>query len=246
MKKNLLLLTILLCIISNTNAQEYAFGIKGGVNNNTIGTLYQPAYNNDPEIYNKPNKEIGYQIGTYFAVEFGSFFVRPEINYVTLKNNYELPRKKSNWRSSKIDVPVLFGLKIFKPMYVYAGPSFNFYNETTLDGVQPGVTIYSDGGPDLDRRTVNFNIGVMFRYNRFGIDLRYEKVTSNNYIQDPFKNPNEDELDIVYSEYGTNLANLKPYKPTMLRLSIFIDIIRTDETKLSDIFKGKDNCGCPY
>ncbi|MBD0833044.1 outer membrane beta-barrel protein [Aestuariibaculum sediminum] len=232
MKLKLLTSTLLLYTIISFS-QEYAFGIKGGLNNNSIGTLYQRAYNNEPAINHEPNKELGYQLGAYVTGEFGIFFVQPEFNYVTLNNNYELPRKKAEWRTTKMEIPLLVGVRILKPVRLYLGPSFNFYDDTQLEGVQ--VTSYSDGGPDLDKNTMSFNFGVMFRYNRFGLDLRYER--SNNTTE-------EELLDIIYSEYGTNLADLKPYQASMIRLSLFIDILRTD-MPLGDLFK-KKFCACPY
>lgn len=233
--KYLLLIFIITFAYLPINAQDYIFGIKGGINNNTIGSLYQRPYNNQPGINHQPNKEIGYQIGAYFGVEYGSFFLSPEINYVTLNNNYELPLRKASWSSSKLEIPVLLGFKIVKPLIVYVGPNFNFSRETILEGVQ--VTSYSDGGPDLERNTVSFNIGVMYRYKRFGVDLRLEKGN---------KATQEELLDIIYSSYGTNLADLRSYTPDMIKLSVFIDIFRTDGSSFMDLFKGKDNCGCPY
>ncbi|MCH4551294.1 porin family protein [Aestuariibaculum lutulentum] len=228
-----LLLTISLFIFSYSFAQEYAFGVKGGINNNKIGTLYQRAYNNEPAINHQPNKELGYQLGAYVTGEFGIFFVQPEFNYVTFNNNYELPRSKAQWKTSKMEIPILAGVRIIKPVRLYFGPSFNFYKDTELEGVQ--VTSYSDGGPDLEKNTMSLNFGIMVRYNRFGLDLRYEQATNTT---------EEELLDIIYSDYGTNLADLKPYQASSLRLSLFIDILRTD-MKLSDLFK-KKYCACPY
>lgn len=105
-------------------------------------------------------------------VEFNKFFIRPELNYVSLKNHYHFSRKKANWSTFKMEVPLILGVKILKPVAIYAGSSFNFYDETTLDAVQE--TTFSNGGPDLDRKTTSLNFGIMARYNRFSLDLRYE------------------------------------------------------------------------
>ncbi|PKQ45614.1 hypothetical protein CSW08_07110 [Confluentibacter flavum] len=233
--RTLYLITVVFFCCSKMFSQEYVFGLKGGLNTNTIGDIYERPYQGDPGITYQPEKDMGYLLGAYFMVEFNKFFIRPELNYVSLKNHYDFSRKKANWRTSKMEVPLLFGVKILKPVAIYVGPSFNFYDETILDGVQE--TTFSDGGPDLDRKTTSLNFGIMARYNRFSLDLRYE-VTS--------KKTEEELLDIINSEYGVNLADLRSYKHKILSLSISIDIFRTDGTKLSDIFKSNKYCGCPY
>jgi len=130
----------------------------------------------------------------------------------------------------------LLGFEIFKPISVYLGPNFNFYKETTLEGVQ--VTSYSDGGPDLDKNTLNLSFGIKASFGRFGLDLRYESGQ---------KETQEELLDIIYSEYGTNLADLKSYKPSIVSLSIYINLISTDgkdiDTFFTNLFKGND-CWC--
>ncbi|RED48257.1 porin family protein [Seonamhaeicola aphaedonensis] len=238
MKLIYLLVAALFLQSSSLFSQDYVFGVKAGLNNNTIGDINSRggsiAVGKPNEVFG-PNKEISYQIGAYFMAEFGSFFIRPELNYVSLKNNYDFPLRKANWETSKIEFPILLGVEVFEPISIYAGPSFNFFDEVILDGVQ--VTSFSDGGPDLEDKSISLNFGVMFRYNRFGIDLRYEISTNET---------EEELLDINNSAYGVNLADLRVYKPKMLRLSLFIDLFRTDGTSLADLFKNDNNCGCPY
>jgi len=235
MKTIHLLIVFFFCYSNYLFSQEYVFGLKGGLNANTIGDIYERPYQGDPGILYNPNKDIGHQFGAFFMVEFKNFYLRPELNFVSLKNHYDFSRKQANWSSSKTEIPLLLGIKILKPLSIYAGPSFNFFGETNLDGVQE--TAYSDGGPDLERNTTSLNFGIMARYNRFSIDLRYEMATNET---------EEELLDIINSEYGVNLADLKPYRPSILSLSVSFDIIRTDGTKFSDLFKGNNNCGCPY
>jgi len=157
---------------------------------------------------------------------------------VSSKNKYDFPTKTSYWKTSKIDIPLLVGYEVFDPVSIYAGPGYNIYGDTTLDGVQ--ITSYSDGGPDLDKTAFNLNVGIMVRFKRIGIDLRYESG---------FKATQEELLDIVYSAYGVNLADLRSYKPNTLRLSVFFDLFRSNGDDIgsffSDLFKG-NKCHCPY
>lgn len=236
MKANLLTISFLV-LFNLANAQEYTFGARGGINQYTIGNLYQRPYNGDPGISHTPKKNLGYQFGGFINVKLGKFFIQPEVNYVKSKNHYNLPKKTSYWNTSKMDIPVLLGFEIAKPVSVYIGPDFNFYNATTLDGVQ--VTSYSDGGPDLDKSTVNINFGIKVSFGKFGLDLRYEAGQQKT---------QEELLDIIYSQYGTNLADLKSYAPHILSLSLYIDLISTNgrdfDSFFSNLFKS-NNCWCP-
>jgi hypothetical protein len=80
----------------------------------------------------------------------------------------------------------------------------------------------------------------MVKIKRIGIDLRYEGG---------IKETQEELVDIIYSSYGVNLADLRSYKPNTLRLSVSFDLFRTDGDQIgsifSDLFKG-NSCHCPY
>ncbi|WP_242157904.1 hypothetical protein [Aestuariivivens sediminis] len=134
-----------------------------------------------------------------------------------------------------MEIPLLIGIDIIKPLSLYAGPSLNFFNDIALDDLQ--VTSFRDGGPDIERNTTSINFGEMVHYNQFHLDLRYELGT---------KATQEELLDINNSAFGVNLAGLRSYTPKTLSLSLSVDIFRTDGTKISDLFKNDGNCGCPY
>lgn len=223
-------------------SQEFQIGVRGGFNYFSIGDINGRAYPPTTEdIIYSPEQDLGYQFGVYFNYEFGRFFVRPEINYFSAKNHYEFPNRTSKWTSSKIDVPILIGIEIIKPLYVYLGPGISFNGTTTLEGVQ--VTSYSDGGPDLDKTTFGLNFGVMLKVNRFALDLRYESGLSKF---------DEELLDIDHGAYGVNLADRLSYKTNIISLSLSVDVFRTNENKKDgllsnlNLFKNNKKCGCPY
>lgn len=237
----LIISIVLLSSFSLLNSQEYVFGISGGLNRNTIGVIESKGTGYDVGDF-EGQKDISYQIGGYFMAEWPAFFIRPELNYVSIENHYEFPRRDAKWTTSKLEIPLLIGLKIAKPVAIYAGPGFNFFDDYQLEGVQ-APNSYSDGGPDLDKTTTSLNFGIMARYNRFVIDLRYEVGTKEQIEGDGTEAAN---YDINHSEFGVNLADARPYTPKMLRLSLSIDIFRTDGTSIADIFRKKNCYGCPY
>ncbi|PTM08512.1 MAG: hypothetical protein DA407_07850 [Bacteroidetes bacterium] len=241
MNRRYLLTTLYLLATYVVSAQEFTLGVRGGFNYYTIGDINSRGGSiqaGKPDELFSPQKELGTQFGAFLNIEFGKLFIRPEINFSTHKNRYDFPTKEAFWKRSRIDVPILLGYEIFDPITIYVGPGFNFFKDATLNGVQ--VTSYSDGGPDLEKTGVHLNFGIMVRAGRFGIDLRYEMNS---------KETEEELLDIIKSEYGVNLADLISYKPNIISLSIFIDILKTDKDDIGGFFSGlfKNNkCYCPY
>ncbi len=244
MRSHYLLISLLFCYAFSLNAQEFGFGVRGGFNTYTIGEIVTVGSNgtNGPVagLVFEPVKDIGFQFGGYFFAQFGKFYVRPELNYTSSSNHYDFPDKQAKWETSKIDLPILLGFDVIDMISIYAGPGFNFYGNTSIEGVQ--LTSFTDGnaGPDLEKTSFTINIGIMLRYKRLGVDLRYEMGQSETTIE---------REDFIRSEYGVNLADLKPYKPNILSLSIFYDIYRTDAQSIGGLFSGlfkNNSCYCPY
>ena len=243
MNKRILLLAFSLFSFLYINAQEYGFGVRGGINTYSIGDIVTVGSNGPSGpaagLVFEPVKDIGYQFGGYFYAKFGKFYIRPELNYTSSRNHYDFPEQKANWKTSKLDLPILFVYDVFEPVSIYIGPGFSFYGDTTIDGVQETSFTSGTAGPDLDKTTFSVNFGVMFRYKRLGVDLRYEMG---------MKETAEEREDFIRSAYGVNLADLKPYKPNVLSLSIFYDIFRTDSQSIGGLFSGLfegDKCKCP-
>lgn len=244
MRKNLLFIVFSLFSIIYVTAQEYGFGVRGGINTYSIGNIITVG-SNGPDgpaagLIFEPVKDIGFQFGGYFFAKFGKFYIRPELNYVSSQNHYDFPEQKSDWTTTKIDLPILLVYDIFEPISIYAGPGFNFFGDTTIEGVQETSFTTGTAGPDLKKSTFNINVGIMFRYKRLGVDLRYEMGQGTT---------TQEREDFIRSAYGVNLADLKSYKPNVLSLSIFYDIFRTDgqsiDSFFSGLFKG-NSCYCPY
>jgi len=243
MNKRILLLAFSLFSFLNINAQEYGFGIRGGINTYSIGDIVTVG-SNGPQgpaagLVFEPVKDIGYQFGAYFFAKFGKFNIRPEINYVSSQNHYDFPIRQSNWTVTKIDIPILLIYDIFDPISIYAGPGFGFIGDAKLEGVHDSGFVSGSPGPDLNKTNFSINIGVMLRYKRLGVDLRYELGQGETA---------EEREDINLSGWGVNLVDLKPYKPNVLSLSVFYDIFRTDAQNIGGLFSGlfkSSKCYCP-
>ncbi len=240
MRKNPLFIVALLFAFSNFYAQEITIGIKGGINYNSIGELYHYGNNsglgtgvtpNDDTVFSG-EKDIGIQFGVFGMIAFDKFFIRPEVNYVSSKNHYLL-NKTANWTSTKIDVPVLFGYKIFEPVSLYVGPSFSSISDMKLEGVEPNPNTY----PYIYKKSsTSINAGILVEYGRFGIDLRYQYGITK---------VEELRVNIDRGVYGTNIADVLEYNPSQIQISIHINLLKINAeggNKLRTGWRGK---GCP-
>ncbi len=212
--KPLFIIVILLITFSSANAQEYTFGVKGGINYNNIGELYHLGIggggNPIPETDTNysADKKMGTHFGAFAMVNFGDFFIRPEVNYTSLKSSYPLAFKTANWKLTKIDVPILLGYKIYDPVSLYAGPSFSNISNMELQFPEDPIL--------FEKSAINLSAGIMADFGRFGIDLRYE------YGLKPIE---EQRVDFVDDDYGTNVAYLLEYNPNQLILSVHINVL---------------------
>jgi hypothetical protein len=221
MKVKPLFIVILLTSFTLVRAQEYTFGIKGGINNNNIGELYHYGNASGLGINVTPNddtvfsaeKEMGIQFGAFAMIAFDKFFIRPEVNFVSSKNNYPLALKTAYWTSTKIDIPILFGYKIYDPVSLYLGPSFSSISDMKLDAVEQG----SNYPYVYKKSSTSINAGLLVEVGRFGLDLRYQYGITK---------VEELRVDINRGIYGTNIADLLEYNPSQIQLSVHINILK--------------------
>ena len=243
MNKRILLLAFFLSICPLINAQEFAIGIKGGLNYYNIGDIYSRGGSiqaGKPDETFTPNNEMGYQFGAFFNVEFGKLFIRPELNFVTNKNSYDFPIKTSQWKATKTDVPLLIGYKIFDPIAIYVGPSFSFFSNMTMEGAN---NLPEEAPIAFEKTATSLMIGIQVEFKRFGVDLRYESGMKNTTGEF-----DDNWHDFYYSIYGVNIADIWSYKPSQISLSFNIFLFRTNADDLSGIFSGlfkSSKCWCP-
>jgi hypothetical protein len=234
-----LFIVILLIYFSPVYAQEYTFGLKGGINFNNIGELYHYGNNSGLGINVTPNddtvfsaeKEMGFQFGAFAMIAFDKFFIRPEVIYVSSKNNYPLAFETANWTSTKIDIPLLLGYKVYDPVSLYAGPSFSSISDMKLEGVEQG----SNYPYVYKKSSTSINAGILAEFGRFGIDLRYQYGITK---------VEELRVDINRSIYGTNIADLLEYNPSQIQISVHINILRINGERRNSKKGGWRGGGC--
>lgn len=146
------------------------FGIKGGLNYNSNGELREIVTNGQNILEERGDAKIGYHLGAYYKISLGKLYLRPEIVYTKTQSEYN----SNVYDMSKIDVPVLLGLKVFGPVSIFAGPSFQY----TLDNELENATI-SDVKNNI---TAGLNVGAGVEFGNIGVDVRYERGFSSNEV----------------------------------------------------------------
>lgn len=163
---NKLFLTALIIIAITLNGFSQnggGFGIKGGLNYNGNGNYF----NSISSSFENPENTIGYHLGIFGKIG-DKIYLRPELVYTKTKSDYD----SGTFDMSKIDAPILVGLKIIGPLHVFAGPSLQYILNTEFEGIS-----INDIENDF---SVGLNFGIGVNFNSFGIDLRYERGFSEN------------------------------------------------------------------
>lgn len=164
MKKAILMICLLAGV--TTYAQTGSgIGVKGGLNFGATGDLTESIGN----LNSDSSSKLGFHIGAFGKMDFGTLYLRPELIYTRLNSKYG----DDDFKMNKLDMPLLVGLNILEPVHIFAGPALQYILDTELENVE-----LADVKNDF---TVGFNIGVGVNFSeRLGLDFRYERGFSEN------------------------------------------------------------------
>lgn len=176
MKKIALCIGLLFACSQIGNAQVH-FGIKGGINYNS-----NSIENVTSDVLSGVENKSGFHGGIWlrFKIPVIGFYVRPELVFTQLKNNVVYKRAGSSATASgdptsynfkKIDIPVLFGKKIFGFGNVFIGPSFQYVLNSDF-GFSDLQDVKSEGF------TTGLQFGAGVELGKLGIDVRCERSFS--------------------------------------------------------------------
>ena len=125
--------------------------------------------------FSPETSELSYQAGIYARVKVLSLFVQGELYFSQINHsavasfqNLSLPPKNIDLSFSRIDLPLLLGLKI-GPARIMGGPIFSA-NFNDISG---------NLKDDLSVASVGFQVGIGAEFKSLFIDLRYEAGLGN-------------------------------------------------------------------
>ncbi len=193
-------LTLFLFSIVISSAQSTQFGIRGGVNYNYSGDILQwnEIESRTFDVMNGAENKNGFHAGVFFKLRFSDMFLKTEAQYSKFENSFATP-SLSTLKTQKIDIPLLFGLKIFGPVYAYVGPDFQFIidEDFSLESHEINYDSFSTG----------LNLGLGIEYKRIALEVRWDRGLKESEIA---------ILNIDTSDYNYTLDN----RPNQLLFSI--------------------------
>ncbi|NHF57717.1 PorT family protein [Flavobacteriaceae bacterium TP-CH-4] len=171
--KRVLLSAAIACIGFTAFAQkDSGFGIKAGLNYNQNGDLIASVGDGAENIVQGADGKVGYHFGVFGKLELSSLYIRPELIYTRTSSSYDVSGSTNDYDISKLDLPVLVGVKVIGPLHVFAGPAFQYMLENDLEDFS-----INDAENDF---TVGLHLGAGVNLGRLGLDVRYERGFSEN------------------------------------------------------------------
>ncbi|MEE9349087.1 MAG: outer membrane beta-barrel protein [Flavobacteriaceae bacterium] len=171
-----IILVILLFLFSTIYAQEsekFSFGITLGYNYNSNGEyVTNGGFTNITNQF-ASDKKSGFHGGAYLQHYSNHMYLRPELLYTRTKSNYN----SASFNQSKLEMPLIIGFDIVKPISVFIGGSFQYLLLNEFEGFDAEqIDIEND-------LSVNFQggIGVQF-HKQFRFSIRFEKGIADNIL----------------------------------------------------------------
>lgn len=186
MKRTLLCCMLAFSSLAAFSQTDKGFGIKAGLNFNSNGDY---KFDSAPDIGS--DTKMGYHVGIFGQVG-DKWFLRPELIYTKTKSEYS----GSDFDMSKLDLPILVGVRIIGPLKVFAGPDLQYVLDTDFEDVTLG-----DVESDF---TVGLQIGAGVDLGNIGVDLRYERGLSAN--EADFVGLSDQRLDTRPSQFILGLS----------------------------------------
>lgn len=173
------LLTLTLCT-TLSYAQKIDWGAKAGLNYNFGGDLSEtPASIGESfeDVITGADAKAGYHLGLWTKIDLLGLYVRPEIVYTQLNNTYgpntENNRNDADFKTKKLDIPILIGAKVVGPLHIFAGPSFQYILDSDFD-------VNDIDNLETNDFSVGLQIGAGLELGKLGLDVRWEKGFSND------------------------------------------------------------------
>ncbi len=205
-------LLFFLLIFSSSLYAQGNLGFQFGLNDDNFGSIENFRSKIDNYDLNLKNS-TGFHFGFFTEIDLITFYIRPELNLIFSKSKNAAAYSSDEginiaehkFRSSEIQLPVIFGYKIFGPISVFGGPSFkyNLSNSSNfnLDEIK-------------DKYTLSLLLGTRFKIRSISVGLRYERGLNNNEVLIINANGvdlNEANVDLTTNKLSLNISYDIPY-----------------------------------
>ncbi len=206
------ILILLFLITSSSLFAQGNLGINFGLNDDNFGSIENIKTKIDDYDLDLKNS-TGFQLGLFTEIDLITFYIRPEINLIFSKskngtaftsanNNTNILSESINiaehtYKSTDIQVPIIFGYKVLGPISIFAGPTFkyNLSNSSNFDLEEIE-----------DKYNLSLLLGTRVKVKSFSVGLRYERGLNNNELL--IINANGIDIDNANIDTTTNKLSL--------------------------------------
>ena len=206
------ILILLFLIPSSSLFAQGNLGVNFGLNDDNFGSIENIKTKIDDYDLDLKNS-TGFQLGLFTEIDLITFYIRPEINLIFSKskngtaftsanNNTNILSESINiaehtYKSTDIQVPIIFGYKVIGPISIFAGPTFkyNLSNSSNFDLEEIE-----------DKYNLSLLLGTRVKVKSFSVGLRYERGLNNNELL--IINANGIDIDNANIDTTTNKLSL--------------------------------------
>lgn len=170
MRKTILTVVLSLSVLF-VMAQDLKFGIQGGLNYNFSGDLkdLNELGTAADDILHGAENNVGYHGGVWLKADFQDVFLKGELLYTQYKTDFD---GNYNIKTQKLDIPVVLGAKILGPVYVFAGPDFQYILDENFSVDNSDVK--------FDDFTLGLHLGAGLDFGKVSFDVRWDKGLSGS------------------------------------------------------------------
>ena len=203
-KINAMRLIFFLIFTSSGLLAQGNLGFQFGLNDDNFGSIENISNkidNYDLDIKNS----TGFQFGVFTEIDLITFYIRPELNLIFSKSKnaaaYSLDEginiAEHSYKSSEIQLPIIFGYKVLGPISVFGGPSFKYNLSNSSNFNLEDIK---------DKYTLSLLLGSRVKIRSISVGLRYERGLNNNEVL--IINANGVDLDNANVDLTTNKLSL--------------------------------------
>ena len=193
-----------LLFTSSSLLSQGNLGFQFGLNDDNFGSIENISNkidNYDLDIKNS----TGFQFGVFTEIDLITFYIRPELNLIFSKSKnaaaYSLDEginiAEHSYKSSEIQLPIIFGYKVLGPISVFGGPSFKYNLSNSSNFNLEDIK---------DKYTLSLLLGSRVKIRSISVGLRYERGLNNNEVL--IINANGVDLDNANVDLTTNKLSL--------------------------------------
>lgn len=169
MKKSLLLFVFAASLSMHVQAQLFTLGPKFGVSQGDVSVTNG---------FKGEDSKIGYHVGAFARINLPIIYIQPEVLYTNTGGSFSNNTFNYDVNFNRLDVPVIFGLKLGSVLSLQAGPVATYLLNGKLSSTDGNASVRQI--PPKEDFTFCYQAGIGLDIGNFLIGLKYEGGMTNS------------------------------------------------------------------